>query len=157
MEIKSIRQLVKLMIDNHLNELKIVDGDQKVHLRRGADGPPGMVAVPTPPAAPLPTAAPPAATAEAAEPAEAQPEAEPLIEIRSPMVGTLFSSPSPDSDAYVQVGDAVSDDSVVCIVEAMKVMNEIRAECVGTIAEVCVQNAQPVEFGQVLFRVRPSA
>jgi len=153
MEIKSIRQLVKLMIDNDLNELKIVDGDQKVYLRRGAEGEPGVVAIPTP-ATPLSPEPPTAPTAEASE---AQPEAEPLTEIRSPMVGTFFSAASPDSDAYVQVGDGVSDDSVVCIVEAMKVMNEIRAECAGTVAEVCVQNAQPVEFGQVLFRVRPSA
>jgi len=78
-----------------------------------------------------------------------------LIEVKSPMVGTFYATPSPDSDPYVHVGAAVADDTIVCIVEAMKVMNEIKAECAGTIAEVCVKNAQPVEFGQVLFRVKP--
>ncbi len=72
------------------------------------------------------------------------------------MVGTFYAAPSPDSEPYVAVGAAVGDDTVVCIIEAMKVMNEIKAECAGTIVEICVKNAQPVEYGQVLFRVRPS-
>ena len=71
------------------------------------------------------------------------------------MVGTFYAAPSPDSEPYVRVGAAVSDDSAACIVEAMKVMNEIKAECSGTIVEVCVKNAQPVEYGQVLFKVKP--
>jgi acetyl-CoA carboxylase biotin carboxyl carrier protein len=70
------------------------------------------------------------------------------------MVGTFYAAPSPDSEPFVQVGAAVHADSVVCILEAMKVMNEIKAECSGTIREICVKNAQPVEFGQVLFRVK---
>ncbi|MBS3822029.1 MAG: acetyl-CoA carboxylase biotin carboxyl carrier protein, partial [Phycisphaerae bacterium] len=78
-----------------------------------------------------------------------------LVEITSPMVGTFYAAPSPDSEAFVKVGDFVGEESVVCIVEAMKVMNEIKAECSGTIAEVCVKNAEPVEFGHVLFRVKP--
>ena len=72
------------------------------------------------------------------------------------MVGTFYSAPSPDSDPYIRVGAPIGDDTVVCIVEAMKVMNEIQAEVAGTVAEVCVQNAQPVEFGQPLFRVKPA-
>ena len=72
------------------------------------------------------------------------------------MVGTFYAAPGPDSDPFAKVGAGVSDDTTVCIVEAMKVMNEIKAECVGTIAEVCARNAQPVEYGQVLFRVKPS-
>ncbi|HAU36722.1 MAG TPA: acetyl-CoA carboxylase biotin carboxyl carrier protein, partial [Phycisphaerales bacterium] len=88
-------------------------------------------------------------------PAPAKP-AENLLEVKSPMVGTFYAAPSPDSEPYIAVGQAISDDSVVCIVEAMKVMNEIKAECAGTITEVCVKNAQPVEFGQVLFRVKPA-
>ncbi len=79
-----------------------------------------------------------------------------LIGIKSPMVGTFFSAQSPDIDSYVTVVAGVSEDTVVCIIEAMKVMNEIKAECTGTIAEVCVKNAQPVEFGQVLFKVKPA-
>ncbi len=72
------------------------------------------------------------------------------------MVGTFYVAPSPDGDPYVQPGTAVNDETVICVVEAMKVMNEIKAECTGTITEVCVKNAEPVEFGQVLFRVRPA-
>ena len=79
-----------------------------------------------------------------------------LVEISSPMVGTFFAAPSPDSDPYVTVGAGVSEDTVVCIIEAMKVMNEIKAEYTGTIAEICIKNAQPVEFGQVLFKVNPA-
>lgn len=78
-----------------------------------------------------------------------------LLEIKSPIVGTFYSSPSPDSDPYVEVGSAVSSNTVVCIVEAMKVMNEIKAETSGIIAQVCVKNGQAVEYGQVLFKVRP--
>jgi len=71
------------------------------------------------------------------------------------MVGTFYAASSPDSDPFVKVGDVVNDESVVCIIEAMQVMNEIKAELKGTIVEVCVKNAQPVEFGQVLFKVKP--
>ena len=80
---------------------------------------------------------------------------EDLIDITSPIVGTFYAASSPDSAPYVKKGDKVDEDAVVCIVEAMKVMNEIKAECSGTIAEICVKNTEPVEFGQVMFRVRP--
>ena len=144
MNIKEIRQLVKLMIDNDLNELDITNGDGRVHLKRGQGGAP-VGAIVSAPAAPAgPTTAP----EQAAEGG--------IIEIRSPMVGTFYPAESPDSDPYVRVGDMANADTVVCIVEAMKVMNEIKAECEGTITEVCAKNAQPVEFGQVLFRVRPA-
>ncbi len=94
--------------------------------------------------------------------AEGQPPAAPqgaapaddLADIVSPMVGTVYLAASPDSDPFASVGETVRPDDVVCIIEAMKVMNEIRAECAGTIVEVCTQNAQPVEYGQTLFRVK---
>jgi len=146
MDIKEIRQLVKLMVDNDLTELNIAEGENKVALKRGAGDMPVIAAAQLPQA--LPAAAP------AAE-APATPD-EKLLEIKSPMVGTFYAAPSPDSDPYTSNGDAVGQETVVCIVEAMKVMNEIKAECSGTIVEICVQNAQPVEFGQVLFRVRPN-
>ena len=157
MDIKEIRQLVKLMADNDLTELNIREGDMKIHLRRGSEGVQLVHAAPyahpaMQQAAPAP-AAPAAPAAEA--PAKASRPAENLLEIKSPMVGTFYGSPSPDSDPYVSQNARVSEDTVVCIVEAMKVMNEIKAECSGTIVEICVKNAQPVEFGQVLFRVRP--
>jgi len=152
MDIKQIKQLVKLMIENDLTELDIADGDDKIHLKRGSEGqqPAAVTVLPPVPAPPAGAAAAPQAKAEA-------PQVENLIEIRSPMVGTFYATSSPDGDPYVDVGDSVDEDSVVCIVEAMKVMNEIKADCSGTIAEVCVKNVQPVEFGQILFRVRPAS
>jgi len=147
MKIEDIRQLVDLMVANDLTELNITDGDAKVSLKRGAEVVPAAAPIAAAPAAP---SAPPAAPS--AEPAPA----ENLREIRSPMVGTFYTASSPDSDPFVAVGEVVSDETVVCVLEAMKVMNEIKAECSGTVAEICVRNAQPVEFGQVLFRVKPA-
>ena len=155
MDIKEIKRLVKLMIDNDLTEMNITDGEQKVTLRRGTGGQ-GPVVVATPVAVSAASAPAPEAAAEApVEPPPEQPQSG-LIEIPSPMVGTFYWAPSPDSDPYVASGDSIGEETVVCIVEAMKVMNEIKADCAGTIIEVCVQNAQPVEFGQVLFRVKPN-
>ncbi len=142
MDIEDIKQLVQLMVDNDLSELNMTDGERTISLKRGPTGLP-MVAGGTVPAIAAP----------AAQPAA---RAEELLEIKSPMVGTFYAAPSPDSEPYVSAGADISEDTVVCIVEAMKVMNEIKAECVGTIVEVCVKNTQPVEYGQVLFRVRPS-
>ena len=94
------------------------------------------------------------------QPATETPKAEPTVtkdpEIKSPMIGTFYRAPSPESDDYVQVGDHVNADSVVCIVEAMKVMNEIKAEISGVITEIVAENASAVEYGQPLFRVRPA-
>jgi len=149
-QIDSVRLLIQLMVENDLSEMDIDDGEVKVHLKRGSPAPAAAHAAPAP-AAHAPAA--PAAKAEhAPAPAAAK---EQFLEIKSPMVGTFYSAPSPDSEPYVSVDSPVGDDTVVCIVEAMKVMNEIKAECSGTVVEVCVQNAQPVEYGQVLFRVRP--
>jgi acetyl-CoA carboxylase biotin carboxyl carrier protein len=146
MDIEEIKQLVQLMVDNDLSELSMTDGERRISLKRGPSGLPMVVGGAVPGiAAPAPGPA-----------AASQAPAETLLEIKSPMVGTFYAAPSPDSDAYVSVGSAVSDDTVVCVIEAMKVMNEIKAECAGTVVEVCVKNAQPVEYGQVLFRVRPS-
>ena len=151
MDIKEIKRLVDLMVGADLSELDITEGENIIHLRRGG-------AVVTTTAAPMgfPMAAQVAPTAPVAAAPAAVPASENLVEIRSPMVGTFYAAPSPDSDPFAQVGAAVSADSVVCIIEAMKVMNEIKAECHGTIVEICVKNAHPVEYGQVLFRVRPS-
>lgn len=100
---------------------------------------------PAPAATPAPAAAP--ATAPAADVSN-------LTEIKSPMVGTFYASPSPDAAPFVSAGQAVTPDTVVCIIEAMKVMNEIKAEVAGTVAEVCAENGKPVQFGQALFRVK---
>jgi len=141
MDIDEIRQLVELMVSNELTELDVGDGEMRVHIKRGAEAPAAIV-----------SASPPAPKPEDTQ----QPADDETVEIRSPMVGTFFAAPSPESDPYVQLGAIVTEDSPVCIIEAMKVMNEVKAECSGTIVEICVRNAHPVEFGQVLFRVRPA-
>ena len=143
--IDEVQQLVQLMVDNDLSELDVKEGDRKVHLKRGSQS-----TVMTPATMVAPVAQAPAA------PAEAAPADSGLIDIPSPMVGTFYAASSPDSDNFVAAGDVVGVDDVVCIIEAMKVMNEIRAECAGTLAEICVKNAQPVEYGQALFKVKPA-
>jgi len=148
--IDEVRRLVELMVANDLGEVDVADGHRRIALKRAS-------AYAGAPAAGPPT--PPAAQGHVpgvgAAPAEAEPPAEALLEIRSPMVGTFYAAGSPDSEPYVAVGARVDAETVVCIIEAMKVMNEIKADCSGIVAEVCVSNAHPVEYGQVLFRVRP--
>jgi len=152
--VDEIRGLVELMNEQGLSEIHIDDGQRRIELKRGGEA----AAAPAPAAAPHAhaPAAPPAPHPAGEPPAPAEPEGEGLVEIKSPMVGTFYAASSPDGDPYVRIGDAVDEGTVVCIVEAMKVMNTIEAECAGTVTEVCVRNAQPVEFGQVLFRVRPA-
>lgn len=147
MDLKKVKELIDLMKENDLVEVEIVDGDSKVHLKRPGAEAPMMHQVPM--AAPV---AAPAAAPAAGAPAEAADDG--LEKITSPIVGTFYQAPSPDSAAYVKVGDSVTPDTVVCIVEAMKVMNEIKAETTGTIAEICCKDGQAVEFGQALFKIR---
>jgi len=127
----------------------------KVVITRTGNGVPTVVAATAPYAAP---AAHPAAAAPAgeAEPREAPRAAAHLKEIKSPMVGTFYKSPEPGADPYVKTGTRVSPGQTVCIIEAMKIMNEIEAEIAGVVREILVDDAQPVEFGQVLFRVDPN-
>ena len=151
-DLKSIRQLVKLMNENDLAEIDLRNGAQRVRLRkRGSEVVPVVVGAP---AAPAP--APPPAPAAAPSAAPSAPAASNLIEIKSPMLGTFYRAPSPDAEPFVQVGSHVDNESVVCIIEAMKVFNEITADCRGKVVAVLVENAQPVEYGQVLFRVDPT-
>lgn len=146
-DLKKIKDIVSMMVEQDLVEVEIVTGDDKIYLRR----PEAQQVQAIPMAAPQMMAAPVAAApAPAAEPA-VDPD---LKEIVSPIVGTFYTAASPDSPAYVKIGDTVSDESVVCIVEAMKVMNEIKAELSGTITEICVKNGQAIEFGQPLFKVK---
>jgi acetyl-CoA carboxylase biotin carboxyl carrier protein len=151
-DLKSIRQLVKLMNENDLAEIDLRNGVQRVRLRkRGSEMVPVVAAAPTA----LAPAPPPAPAAAPSAPSPA-PAASNLVEIKSPMLGTFYRSPSPDAEPFVQVGSHVDNESVVCIIEAMKVFNEITADCRGKIVAVPVENAQPVEYGQVLFRVDPT-
>jgi acetyl-CoA carboxylase biotin carboxyl carrier protein len=153
-DIETIRRLLDLMSEHGLAELEIEREDMAVRLRKaGAEPQPPVVAAI--PAAGAPRAAAPAPSAAGAEAAGAEPAEESLPTITSPMVGTFYESSSPEADPFVQVGDHVAEDTVVCVIEAMKVFNEIRAETTGTIEEVLVANAEAVEFGQPLFVVRP--
>jgi len=143
-DVEAIRQLLALMSEHDLSELEIEQPDMAVRLRKGG-------AAPVAAAAPVPATAAPAATPAPA----AAPKEESLPAIKSPMVGTFYVSSGPDAAPYVKVGDHVSEDAVVCVIEAMKVFNEIRAEMSGTVERILVKNAQAVEFGQPLFAVRP--
>lgn len=154
MELKDIKKVVQMMKDNDLTEFLLEDEACTLQLKRGGSEVQQVVAAP---AAPQVVAAPAApAPAPAAAATEAAPADDGLVEIISPMVGTFYSASSPDADAFVDVGASVSEDSVVCIVEAMKVMNEIAADVKGTIKKVLVDNATPVQFGQPLFLVDPA-
>ncbi len=152
MDIKDIKALIDMMRKNDLSVFKMEQEGFKITLKRGQEPVITTLAAASALAAPAPAPALAAAPA-AATPAPAAP-AETFREITSPMVGTFYGSPSPDSPAYVQVGQAVTPDTVVCIVEAMKVMNEIKAEISGVVAEICVENGKPVQFGQALFKVK---
>lgn len=162
MDVKLIHSLVRIMKRNELTELEIDNAQEglRVHLKRGTGEPgtPPLVNVmqgggsPVPnvqPAAPLNQAAPeaPAAGIGSVPPPGVE-------EFKSPMVGTFYRSASPESDPFVSAGGKVNPESTVCILEAMKVMNEIKAEFTGSIVEVLVENAEPVEFGQPLFWIR---
>lgn len=157
-DLKTLKQLIKMMVDNDLTELDIKTEDGPIKLKRNSQSPGGVQMVPVAQSAapaPAPAAAPPPAqpAAAASEPAAADDESGPTID--SPMVGTFYTSSSPDAAAFVSVGDHVDADKVVCIVEAMKVFNEIKAETAGTIVKILVDNGQAVEFGQPLFVIKP--
>lgn len=153
MELKEIKKIVEMMTENDLAEFLLEEEAFTLQLKRGTAGVTQIVSAPQMMSAPAVTPAQlavPVATAPAAN------ENEGLIEIKSPMVGTFYRSPSPDSDSFVQVGQEVTSDTVVCIIEAMKVMNEIQAEVKGKIKKILLDNATPVQFGQALFLVEPA-
>jgi acetyl-CoA carboxylase biotin carboxyl carrier protein len=155
--LQRIKQLIDIMRDNDLVELEIEHGDEKISLKRSH--PPAVTAVPmvapTVPTAPANSNAGGISEVPAESAVSGARPPEELAEMKSPLVGTFYSAPSPDSEPYVDVGSAVDSTTVVCIIEAMKVMNEIKADVSGIIVEVLVENGQAVEFGQVLFKVRP--
>ena len=151
MNLEEIKSILQLMEANKLVEFEYEDDGRRLKLRRAEDRV-VTTAVPmhVPASVPMAAVAAPAATAAA-------PEARPanVIEFKSPLVGTFYRSAKPDSDPFVNVGDEVGPEKVLCIIEAMKVMNEIKAEIKGVITQVLVDNAKPVEFGQPLFKIRP--
>lgn len=155
MDLKDIKAIIDLMRKNSISEFELERQDFKIKLKRGGAGGAAAVyedgsamtyapalALAGGPGVPAPVPVAPAPSNE--------------LEIKSPMIGTFYRSPSPDSASYVEVGTEVSPETVVCIIEAMKVMNEIKAEAKGVITQVMLDNAKPVEFGQPLFKIRPS-
>ncbi len=144
-DVKKVRRLVELMKEHDLAEIDLRQADQRIRLRRGVEVPMGPVSAPISHAAPASASTSVAATPPASDAG--------LEVIKSPMVGTFYSSANPESPAFVKVGDHIGADSVVCIIEAMKVFNEIQAEVAGKVVAVLVENGQPVEFGQPLFKV----
>lgn len=156
MDLKDIKAIIDLMKKNSLSEFELEKQDFKIKLKRST-GAGGAVYEDVAPvqyqiAAPVPVAmqavgAPPAAPAQPSGPA--------ALEIKSPMIGTFYRAPSPESANYVEIGTEVNPETVVCIIEAMKVMNEIKAETRGVITEILIDNAKPVEFGQPLFKIKP--
>jgi acetyl-CoA carboxylase biotin carboxyl carrier protein len=152
MDVGLLEQIVKLMSANDLNTVDVRDGEKRVVLKRGAVAATyGPAMMPAPHYAPAPSASP-APASSAAAPAD---ENAGLTPIKSPMVGTFYSAASPEAKPFVQVGSVVDEDSDVCIIEAMKVFNNIKAETRGTIAKILVTNGETVEFGQPLFLVKP--
>lgn len=162
-DIRKLKELVRLMHASDLTELDLRDKDEQVTIRRtGSMGVPHVVhAPPVMPqvvhhaAAGAAVAEPPAAGAGAGQGGSTGGD-EGLVVIESPMVGTFYAAPGPDKPPFTQVGATVNGDTVVCLIEAMKIFNEIKAEQTGTIAKVLVQSGQAVEFGQPLFLVKPS-
>jgi len=153
-DLKDIKAIIDLMKKNSVTEFELEKQDFKIRLKRGANGSGTVPAYDDPPAVAV-------APAPAALPATSPAPQAPLpvsneLEVKSPMIGTFYRAPSPESAPYVEVGSEVNPETVVCIIEAMKVMNEIKAEVKGVITQVMVENAKPVEFGQPLFKVRPS-
>ena len=152
-ELKDIKAIIDLMKKNSISEFELERQDFKIRLKRGVNGPVVIAEdAPAPPVFPILTGG------AAGAPITVFPATAPAgtSEIKSPMIGTFYRAPSPDAANYAEVGSEVGPDSVVCIIEAMKVMNEIKAECRGVITEVLVENAKPVEFGQSLFKIRPA-
>lgn len=150
MELEQIKAIIGMMKDNDLSEFQMEQDGLKIRIKRGPEGfqqsvtlPPAAPPLPSPVAAPVATPVP--------APAPVVTDAKHIL---SPMVGTFYRAPAPDAPTYVEVGQEVDPETVVCIIEAMKVMNEIKAEVKGTITEILAENAKPVEFGQKLFAVR---
>ena len=173
MDLKEIKQIIELMTKNELSHFHLERDGMKIKLKKGMDADSVMDQInalrsqqaPTAPAAPAPAAPAPAAPAAPGSPPPATGEgggadedgpAAGEVEITSPMVGTFYTAASPDNPPFVETGSEVTEDTVVCIVEAMKVMNEIKAEKKGVITKVIAENGTPVQYGEPLFHLRPS-
>jgi len=157
MDIKDLKSLIKMVTETDITEFELEAAEEKIRIKRGCTAPVVQYQAPQPMVAMQPAMAPAAAPAASAAPAEtAAPVAKARgNEVTSPIVGTFYRAPAPDAAPYVEVGQIVEKGQVLCIVEAMKLMNEIEAEYRCKIVEICKENAQPVEFGEALFIVEP--
>ena len=153
MDLKDIKAIIDLMKKNSVSEFELEKQDFKIRLKRGVNGGVATTAYEENPAMPYMT---PASVQVAAPQTQTSIAPSNELESKSPMIGPFYRAPSPDAGAYVEVGSEVNPDTVVCIIEAMKVMNEIKAEAKGVITQVMIENAKPVEFGQPLFKIRPT-
>lgn len=159
---KELKQILQALVEHGVSELTLETPDYKLTVRRGGEvqvvAVPQAVPTPTPVLAPLPQAEapapPPPAPVEAPKP-PAQDECAGCVEIRAPIVGTFYRAPAPDAPPYVKEGDRVEKGQVLCIIEAMKLMNEIESEVSGIVRKILVQNGEPVEYGQPLFLIQP--
>jgi len=157
MDIRKVKKLIELLEESNLTEIEIVEGEESVRLSRGStfappqQAPQAFMQAPVAAAPAVPAAATPAARTEAAAEAETMPEGEIL---RSPMVGTFYSSPSPEAEPFVSMGQKVSEGETLCIIEAMKMFNQIESEVSGTVVAILAETGQPVEFDQPLFVIR---
>jgi acetyl-CoA carboxylase biotin carboxyl carrier protein len=162
LDLKQIKQIIDLMKRSELSEFEFEEEGFKIKIKRGSGGVPIISTTPQsvhpfPAAAPMPIEAPSPAGKVVQSPATSAPagtDEAGFAYVKSPMVGTFYRSPSPENPAFVEVNTNVDEKTVVCIIEAMKIMNEIQAETKGTVVEVLVENGQPVEYGQRLFKVR---
>jgi acetyl-CoA carboxylase biotin carboxyl carrier protein len=146
MDLEELKKILELMDANKLTELEYEEEGKKIRLKREDGSAPVPVAVPMAPMAPIPAAAPAAPVAPSALPPN-------CVEFTAPIVGTFYRALRPDAEDFVNVGDEITADKVVCIIEAMKMMNEIKAEIKGTILEILVKNGQAIEFGEPLFLI----
>jgi acetyl-CoA carboxylase biotin carboxyl carrier protein len=148
MDIRKVKKLIELLDESGIAEIEITEGEESVRISRYSQNAPPVVAAA--PAAPAPVAAAPASAASAAAPAAPAEAEEDGFEVKAPMVGTFYAASSPGAAPYVQVGDRVQEGDTICIIEAMKMMNQIEADVSGVIKSIRLQNGEPVEFGQTL-------
>ena len=142
METKKLKEFIKLMEDNNLCELEIEEDGKRIRLKKNFEGLPTIVSSVSPPdSLPAP---------------QERKSGKDTLEIKSPMVGTFYTAPSPGAKPYITIGDVVKSGDIVCIVEAMKLMNEIKAEVGGKVVQILVENGEPIEFGQTLFTIEPA-
>ena len=150
MDIRKVKKLIELLDESGIAEIEITEGEESVRISRYSQNAPAVMAAPMPMAAPAAAPAPAAATAATTAVVAAEPE-ETGFQVEAPMVGTFYGSSSPGSAPYVQVGDRVNEGDTLCIIEAMKMMNQIEADVSGVIKSIRLQNGEPVEYGQTLF------